>query len=205
MKNIHWVIGASGGVGKSIVCRLLAETFVTNDSDYVVVQAGAGENRHCGYKDLKTFEIDMLKSGSFEIDYEKIDDLIDKIAESRESKDWILDFEESVRTSIQQYLVELPILRELVDFGCKNIFHIVIPGGGKFISSIQWFESEIQGLLEGVEAIFFWENKFFGGANCKAEKVLDKLRRFNIGPPLIGPIPIPNLEFSAGPSNLTRK
>ncbi|WP_226663237.1 hypothetical protein [Microbulbifer aggregans] len=160
MKNIHWMIGASGGVGKSIVCRLLAETFVTNGSDYVVVQAGAGENRHCGYKDLKTFKIDMLKSGSFEIDYEKIDNLIDKIAGSRESKDWILDFEESVRTSIQQYLVELSILRELVDFGCKNIFHIVIPGGGSSFLRFNGLNRKFKVCWEELKRYFFGKTNF---------------------------------------------
>lgn len=156
-KQIHFILQAKGGVGKSVVATFFAQYMAEKFPDDVqCVDTDPNNPTFSKFKTLGVKHLDLL-DGPNKINERIFDKLIEQILDSK--KHFVIDNGSSGFLAISNYILENQIASVLSDH--KVVVHVPITGGQAFtetarglVNIAEQFDKEIQ--------LAVWINPYFG-------------------------------------------
>ena len=159
--NIHFVLQAKGGVGKSFIAALLGQHYLSRDGEPAVcIDTDPANNTFSGYKRLGVRRVDILEPGSTSrVNPRAFDGLLNSIAQ--ENSDFIVDSGASSFLALNDYLLETRAIEALVELGKEVHLHTVITGGQALLDTLNGFDSLALNAPR-VAKLEVWLNEYFG-------------------------------------------
>lgn len=155
---IHIVLQGKGGVGKSVLSRLLLEYMIAKDRDYVGLDADPVNQTFAALDNEKVTPVTLL-TGS-KIDSLLFDKMLEGIVENND-KTVILDTGASSFLPFMEYISSNDIIGILKGEGFEVFIHTIVTGGTSakdtvtgYIKLVNFFGANCN--------IVVWENQFFG-------------------------------------------
>jgi len=159
MKQLHFIIQAKGGVGKSLLTYLLALTqqdspgslFVDVDSS---TQTSTRQLHFLG--DSRTESLSLLNDKEVLVR----DNLISYLESLAESPFETIYFDFGAPESEQLPALlerDVPFREFLDELGCEAHFHVVVGGGGAYASSVAYLQKILKALQEQFE-VTVWKS-----------------------------------------------
>ena len=195
--EIHFVLQGKGGVGKSVVARLLAEYMIHTERDYQGFDADAVNQSFAAVNGLNVRKVDLLDGAK--IDTRKFDTLMVDIVANNE-KAVIIDSGASSFLPMMGYIETAHVIDTLLDGGFEVFIHTVVTGGPSKNDTFAGFEQIAQRFGDLCNVVV-WANPFFGSVQRDDVAFIDLAgvkKALNDGQ-IIGVVPIPEL------SQLTRE
>lgn len=157
-KTVHIVMQGKGGVGKSVVARLIAEYMIEKDRSYAAFDADP-VNQTFGALDSFGVEIvDLVKAGN--VDAARFDDLIGKAMDS-EADSVIIDTGAAAFLPLLRYIEDTALPELLAENGHELFFHTVVTGGPSFDDTFEGF-SRMAERFGDEASVVAWVNSYFG-------------------------------------------
>jgi CobQ/CobB/MinD/ParA nucleotide binding domain len=159
MRKLHFILQAKGGVGKSLLTYLLAQTQSQNPN-VLFVDVDASTNTST--RQLKFLAERQLESVSLLDSHEKLvrDRFIDYLESLKETNYSAIYFDFGAPESEQFPALiskDLPFKKFMEKLGFQAHFHIVIAGGGAYFASIEYLR-KIGLAINGNFEITVWKN-----------------------------------------------
>ena len=157
-KAVHLVLQGKGGVGKSVVARLLAEYMIHTERDYQGFDADAVNQSFAAVNGLNVRKVDLLDGAK--IDTRKFDTLMVDIVANNE-KAVIIDSGASSFLPMMGYIETAHVIDTLLDGGFEVFIHTVVKGGPSKNDTFAGFEQIAQRFGDLCNVVV-WANPFFG-------------------------------------------
>lgn len=159
MSNIHLVLMAKGGVGKTYVASLLSQFFrKLEDVNLVCMDADPANYTFEGYKSLKVEVLKLTKAAGI-IDVRMFDDLVDRLMTSTDET-FVIDTGASTFLPMMSYLVENDIFNDLKAAGHTVTIHTILTAGQALADTINGYQSIIK--YASQIRIVVWLNEYLG-------------------------------------------
>jgi len=195
--EIHFVLQGKGGVGKSVVARLLAEYMIHTGRDYQGFDADAVNQSFAAVEGLSVGKVDLLDGAK--IDTRKFDTLMVDIVANNDQV-VIIDSGASSFLPMMSYIETAHVIDTLLDRGFEVFIHTIVTGGPSRDDTFKGFE-QITQRFGNLCNVVVWANPFFGSVQRDDVAFIDLpgvKKTLNDGQ-IIGVIPIPEL------TNLTQE
>ena len=157
MPNTHFVLQGKGGVGKSFVANLLAQSLVAKGTPALCIDTDPINGTLHGFTSLGVQRINILEGD--EINTRQFDLLIEHIAKSK--TDVIVDNGASSFVPLAHYLISNEVPSILQDLGHSVIVHTVITGGEMLMPTLAGFASLVTQFPATVPFVV-WLNPYHG-------------------------------------------
>ena len=155
--NVHVVLQAKGGVGKSYVAAILAQYCLTRQLTVRCFDTDPGNATLAQYKALDVEHIgDLIQSGV--INQKGFDPLIEKLQNGEGTA--IVDTGASTFLPFWNYVIENEVLPLLESQGRRVYLRCVVTGGQAMTDTLNGLARLAQTTSQ--KAIFVWLNEFFG-------------------------------------------
>ncbi|BBB64196.1 hypothetical protein UNDKW_5923 (plasmid) [Undibacterium sp. KW1] len=185
MSKIHMVLQGKGGVGKSLICALIAQKLVDDATglkpeDILCVDTDPVNATFAGYKFFNVVKTEIL-DGSSDINKRMFDSLIETMANS--DKPTVVDNGSTSFLPMSSYMAENSVIPMLEQMGKEVILHSVLTGG-------QATDDTISGLTSVLKTqpakVVVWQNEYFGpvvrdGRPFSESKLYEKFRHKILG------------------------
>lgn len=161
-QNLHIVMQAKGGVGKSFISALLLE-FISHKAKNQALGIDTDFNNH-SLSDIESLDVTFLSimSDGQEVDIKKFDDLTMFLLESvkTKNKDIVIDIGASTFTPYFQYINESGIF-EILGSSYNIFVHIPIAGGQSQDDCLNGMDQMIAAFEDRCSYVV-WANEHFG-------------------------------------------
>jgi len=156
--EIHIVLQGKGGVGKSVVSRLLIEHLIKSDRKYKAFDADAVNN---SLKAVEGYDVDVVKlvDGS-ELDPRKFDDLVNEILELEDTS-VVVDCGASSFLPLIGYMEQADTVETISSCGYEVFFHTVVTGGAAQNDTLAGY-NQISERFGKESNVVVWTNPIFG-------------------------------------------
>ena len=139
MSTIHFVGGEKGGVGKSVVSRLLSQYFLDNGLLY------AGFDADQSHATL-THSYPEFTQPIVLDDFESIDQLIE-LASEDDKKQLLVDLPAQSQRFLERWLEDSGVLEICAELGLKTLFWYVVDGGRDSVMLLRAFQQKYGGSM----------------------------------------------------------
>lgn len=157
-KTVHIVMQGKGGVGKSVVARLLAEYMIEQNRSYTAFDADPVNQTFGALESFGVTIIDLVKQGN--VDAGRFDHLVEKAMES-EADAVIIDTGAAAFLPLLRYIEDTGLPELLAENDHELFFHTIVTGGPSFDDTFEGFERMAHRF--GDEAsVIAWVNSYFG-------------------------------------------
>ncbi|HEC52146.1 hypothetical protein LCGC14_0180020 [marine sediment metagenome] len=178
MSTIHFVGGEKGGVGKSVVSRVLSQYFL----EYGLLYAGFDADQ--SHATLTHYYPEFTQPIVLD-DFESIDQIVE-IATDEEQKQLLIDLPSQSQRFLDRWLEDSGVLEMCDELGLKTVFWYVVDGGRDSISLLEEFQQKYGGVMPFVVV----KNHGRGNDFSDIDAVLAKGRAAR----LLGVVDIPELH-----------
>ena len=155
---IHIVLQGKGGVGKSVISRLLLEYMVATDRDYIGFDADPVNQTFAAHNNKKVSVVELIKGSR--VDNILFDEMLEKIFTNKDKK-VILDTGASSFLPFMEYIATNDVIAVLQSEGFEVFIHTIVIGETAAADTIKGFEQLAARFGESANLIV-WENRFFG-------------------------------------------
>ena len=157
MSDIHLILQAKGGVGKSLIATILAEYFISKGHAPKCIDCDPLNQTFGALKALKVQKLNLLHDG--DINPRVFDDLMETLLSS-EDETFVIDNGSAGFLPICDYMMGNAVMSMLEEAGHNVFIHSIIVGGESFPDTISGFA----GLATHfpTASIVLWLNEFFG-------------------------------------------
>ncbi len=175
--NIHFSIGAKGGISKSFIAALIAEFLLEKNNTVKVYDTDP--NNHT-ISDIETLPnvtfLNILGDGN-DIKISKFDDLVlHLLQENKEMHDVVVDIGATTFSPIYSYIVENSTFELLAS--TYNIFiHIPVVGGEAMMDTLNGMDQMIEAFQDSCTYIV-WSNPHFGELKTAEGKTFEELPEY---------------------------
>lgn len=159
-RAVHIVLQGKGGVGKSVVSRLLQEYMIAKGEDYVGFDADPINQTFAAHDNLKVSKVNLLSESGSRIDPLLFDTLLETIVENGD-KTIILDTGASTFLPFLEYFSDNDIIAVLTDEGFEVFLHTLVTGGTSALDTVKGFAQLAERFGDSCNVIV-WENRHFG-------------------------------------------
>lgn len=154
--TINIVLQGKGGVGKSLIASLIAQTITDRLRSLLAIDTDPVNQTLARYQALKVRTLDLLDNER-QIDSRAIDDMIEWLL--AHNGDSVVDNGATSFIPVTGYLAETGALDVLQSAGKRVLLHSVLVGGQAMGDTL----SGLSALLAGTQApVVVWLNEFFG-------------------------------------------
>ncbi|MGY8811634.1 MAG: mobilization protein [Pseudomonadales bacterium] len=178
MSTIHFVGGEKGGVGKSVVSRVLSQYFL----EYGLLYAGFDADQ--SHATLTHYYPEFTQPIVLD-DFESIDQIVE-IATDEEQKQLLIDLPSQSQRFLDRWLEDSGVLEMCDELGLKTVFWYVVDGGRDSISLLEEFQQKYGNVMPFVVV----KNHGRGNDFSDIDAVLAKGRAAR----LLGVVDIPELH-----------
>ncbi|MEH6800301.1 MAG: mobilization protein [Halopseudomonas sabulinigri] len=178
MSTIHFVGGEKGGVGKSVVSRVLSQYFL----EYGLLYAGFDADQ--SHATLTHYYPEFTQPIVLD-DFESIDQIVE-IATDEEQKQLLIDLPSQSQRFLDRWLEDSGVLEMCEELGLKTVFWYVVDGGRDSISLLEEFQQKYGNVMPFVVV----KNHGRGNDFSDIDAVLAKGRAAR----LLGVVDIPELH-----------
>lgn len=151
MKGIHFVLQAKGGVGKSFVASLIAQS-LDSKSNFDLDQSN---QTFAAYDALGAEYVEALDENAFIVDAKRFDALVAQLTETELA---VIDTGANSFGPLMAYLVENGIFELLSETGRQVWVHTIVAGGAELEDTTNGFES----IAAHSPNLVLWLNEHFG-------------------------------------------
>ncbi|MCG9105601.1 conjugal transfer protein TraL [Laribacter hongkongensis] len=152
----HIVLQGKGGVGKSFIASLIAQTLQSMDTNLLGIDTDPVNQTLARYRALPVRTLEILNADR-QIDSRQFDQMIEWML--THAGPVVVDNGATSFVPVTGYLAETGALDVLTDSGKQVVLHTVLVGGQAMDDTIAGF----QALLQSSNApVVVWENEFFG-------------------------------------------
>ena len=134
MSTIHFVGGEKGGVGKSVVSRLLSQFFLDNGLLY------AGFDADQSHATLTHYYPEFTRPIVLD-DFESIDQIVE-LATDEEDKQLLVDLPSQSQRFLDRWLEDSGVLEMCDELGLKTVFWYVVDGGRDSVMLLETFQQK---------------------------------------------------------------
>jgi len=169
-QNLHFVMNAKGGVGKS-TCSIILQSFLEEKSKVLGIDTDPNNSTLSSVESLDVTFLNIMPNGDT-IDVQKFDDLIIFLLENEKTKntDIVADIGASTFGPLFNYLVENDTFNLILNEKYNIFIHIPIAiSSGAEIDTLNGLEQMIDA-FKGTCTFVVWSNEFFsstGGKNIE--------------------------------------
>ena len=157
MPHTHFVLQGKGGVGKSFVANLLAQSFIAKGTPALCIDTDPVNGTLHAFASLGVQRINILEGD--EINTRQFDTLIELVAKSK--TDVIVDNGASSFVPLSHYLISNEVASILQELGHTVIIHTVITGGEMLMPTLAGFSSLVTQFPASVPFVV-WLNPYHG-------------------------------------------
>lgn len=125
MANVHFILQAKGGVGKSVISCLIAQYLNSKGRNVVPIDTDPSNKSLYAFKELKAKTVEILNG--LQIDQKQFDDVVEIIC-GKGVDDAIVDTGASSFLEFTHYMVDNAIINLLQSMGHTAHVHTVITG-----------------------------------------------------------------------------
>lgn len=159
MRAVHLVAQGKGGVGKSVVARLLAEHLQATGQEFIAFDADPVNQSFAAVEAYGAKPLDLLDKGG-QVETRRFDDLMEQILALKKGS-VVIDTGASSFLPMVGYLDEAEIVSTLTDAGFEVFIHTVVTGGSSRDDTVAGMVA--LGERFGADAsLYVWVNEFFG-------------------------------------------
>lgn len=133
--DIHCVLSAKGGVGKTFVASLIAQYWIKNGRQIHVLDMDQSNMMLARVPDLKAEQIRLLTDGKF--DNTKMDAIVRRMVATPET--YLIDVGASTFQNVWHYLFDHDIFSLLKAEGRRIVIHSVVCGGPELVDTVSSF------------------------------------------------------------------
>lgn len=154
--TINIVLQGKGGVGKSLIASLIAQTIDTQRRHLLAIDTDPVNQTLASYAALDARTVELLDAER-QVDHRAIDTMIDWLLAWH--GDAVVDNGATSFVPVTGYLADTGALDVLQDAGKRVLVHTVLVGGQAFDDTL----AGLSALLEATDApLVVWLNEFFG-------------------------------------------
>ena len=157
MPNTHFVLQGKGGVGKSFVANLLAQSFVARGLPALCIDTDPVNGTLHAFASLNVQRINILEGN--EINTRQFDLLIELISKSK--TDVVVDNGASSFVPLAHYLISNEVPAILAELGHAVVVHTVVTGGEMLMPTLAGFASLVTQFPATVPFVV-WLNPYHG-------------------------------------------
>lgn len=154
---VHFIMQGKGGVGKSVVARLLQEYMIAAERDYVGFDADPVNQTFAAHGSDRIKTVDLLDGNR--IVPQRFDEMIEEISE-HEGKAIIIDTGASSFLPFMDYIDKTGNIELLQEEGFEVFIHTVVTGGTSAKDTVYGFLELSKRFGESCN-IIVWENSYF--------------------------------------------
>ena len=190
--EIHLVLQGKGGVGKSVVARLLIEYMIHTGRDYLGFDVDPVNRSLAAVKGFEVRTTELLDAG--EVDPRKFDALMGEIFDAAD-KAVIVDCGASSFLPMMGYIETADAIDMLVEEGFEVFIHTVVTGGASMDDTLTGF-GQIAARFGEKCNVIPWTNPLFGAVEQDGKGFLDLpiVKKAVREDRAIGVIPVPTLH-----------
>lgn len=190
--EIHLVLQGKGGVGKSVVARLLIEYMVHTERDYLGFDVDPVNRSLAAVSGFEVRTTDLLDAG--EVDPRKFDTLMGEIFDAA-GKAVVVDCGASSFLPMMGYIETTDAIDMLVEEGFEVFIHTVVTGGASMADTLIGFEQIAARFGEKCNVVP-WTNPLFGPVEQDGKRFLElpTVKKAAREDRAIGVIPLPVLH-----------
>lgn len=170
-QTLHIVLQGKGGVGKSVVSRLLQEYMIAKGIDYIGFDADPVNQTFAAHENDKVTSVNLLAESGGAIDSILFDSLLEKIVTSK-GKSVILDTGASTFLPFMEYLTDSDIVAILESEGFEVFIHTLVTGGTSTKDTIEGFVQLAERFGKECNVVV-WENEHFGKVSLEGKTFMD--------------------------------
>ncbi|MCA8270383.1 P-loop NTPase family protein [Burkholderia vietnamiensis] len=166
--TVNFVLQGKGGIGKSLVGKLLAEWFRKIAAPVKCYDLDQENTTLAHYKALDVTHLSVMKSDRT-IDPKQFDLLMVDILESPESQsgmNYVIDTGANTFSPLMAYLISNGAFDVIRDAGKTPIIHSIVGGGDTLQDTAEGFESVAEATctpkVDTPVELVVWENEHFG-------------------------------------------
>ena len=163
MSNTHFVLQGKGGVGKSFVANLLAQSFVARGTPALCIDTDPVNGTLHAFASLNVQRINILEGD--EINTRQFDLLIELISKAK--TDVIVDNGASSFVPLAHYLISNEVPAILAELGVSVVVHTVVTGGEMLMPTLAGFASLVTQFPATVPFVV-WLNPYHGSSTTRA-------------------------------------
>ena len=156
-RGFHLMLSGKGGVGKSVVSRLLAEFLAEEGDPPLAFDADPINASFAAVPAFRARAVDLL-DGDQKVDASQFDAMIDEILDAE--RPVVIDSGASTYLPLIKYIEECDLIPELKAEGFEVYFHTVITGGAAVDFTTQNFDTVAKAFGDGA-SIVVWLNHFW--------------------------------------------
>ena len=200
-KTIHIVMQGKGGVGKSVVARLIAEYMIEKERSYAAFDADPVNQTFGALTGFGVEIVDLVKAGN--VDAARFDGLVEK-AMASETEAVIIDTGAAAFLPLLRYIEDTALPELLAENGHELFFHTVVTGGPSFDDTFEGFARMSERFGDDANVIA-WVNSYFGDVENEGtafsdmKDVKDLIKREKLAGIIMIPemSDLPRADFSA--------
>jgi len=165
--DIHLVIGAKGGIGKTYVASLFAQFFAHKGQPMKVLDLDQSNAMLARVPSLKGEAVSLLSDGRF--DSAKMDQVVRRM--SSEPGPFILDVGASMFQEVWRYFTKYRMIPALKSQGRRVVIHSVVIAGPELPDVLNSFSEVAKSIDE--PAIIVWLNPLRGAIHSSGKEFLE--------------------------------
>jgi len=156
--EVHFVLQGKGGVGKSVVARMLIEYFLNEKAKYIGFDADPVNQSLAAVTDYDIKRVELM-NGS-EVDPRQFDEVMSEIESLKDTK-VIMDCGASSFLPIIGYIDDADAIDTLIEAGYEVFVHTVVTGGPSKNDTFTGYSQLKERFAESCN-IVVWTNPIFG-------------------------------------------
>lgn len=168
MPNTHFVLQGKGGVGKSFVANLLAQSLIAKGAPALCIDTDPVNGTLHAFASLGVQRINILEGD--EINTRQFDLLIEAISKCK--TDVVVDNGASSFVPLSHYLISNEVPSILQELGHTAIVHTVITGGEMLMPTLSGFASLVTQFPASVPFVV-WLNPYHGVIDYEGKAFTD--------------------------------
>jgi len=193
MANIHLIMQAKGGIGKSYIASLIAQYLKPTTGDLTCFDTDPLNKTFASFGGLKVQQIEITSGDR--IKSELIEAFAERLLSLKPKEDVVVDFGASCILEVIDYFATSTAIELMTEHGHNVVIHTIIVGG----QAAQHTRASAQNIIEEFPTAkhVLWRNEFFGDVN-PADRVIEDTDFFEgIKANLSGQVllPAPNHEL----------
>lgn len=159
MAIVNIGLQGKGGVGKSLVCSLLAQYYRSKGLPTVCVDTDPVNATLAGYEAFEAIPLDIMNGGD-DVDSRQFDKLIETILELPDETQLVIDNGAATFLPFCSYLAENAIFDLLKEHDQEVRIHSVVTGGQAMLDTLSGLSSLLANFKGTLLTV--WLNPFFG-------------------------------------------
>lgn len=166
VKNtVNFVLQGKGGIGKSLIGKMLAEWFMKIAAPVKCYDLDQENTTLAHYKALSVAHLNVMRQDRT-IDPKQFDKLMVDIIESPDGMNFVIDTGANTFSPLMAYLISNGAFDAIRDAGKTPVVHSIVGGGDNLQDTAEGFESVAEATcapkVETDVDLVVWENEHFG-------------------------------------------